>query len=172
MRTHRPVPLDAVRAVMALSDQTIFRMLPTLCRELDRAVAPDTGVRRPVFDGAPVRWGTWVGSDRDGHPEVTADLTTHAARIASEHVLLGLEAAARRIARALSVSDRDVPPSEALVDSIERDAALLPGVAAELRRKLPGMSHRLRLGLCASARRRARRRRGVRGRTSCGRTCV
>ena len=80
---------------------------------------------------------------------MTAEVTVRASRIASEHVLLGLEAAARRIARALSVSDRDVPPSAALLRTIERDEGLLPRTAAELRRKLPDMSHRLRLALCA-----------------------
>ncbi|HEV8564152.1 MAG TPA: phosphoenolpyruvate carboxylase [Actinomycetota bacterium] len=149
VRSHRPHPLDEVRAVMALFDQTIFRLLPALCREIDRTAAPGFGARPPVFEGVPVRWGSWVGGDRDGHTEVTAEITEHAARIASEHVLLGLEAATRRIARTLSVADADVPPARALVRSIERDAALLPRVAAELRRKLPGMSHRLKLGFCA-----------------------
>ena len=149
VRSHRPLPLDEVRAVMALFDQTIFRTLPALCRELDRTVAPGTGGRRPAIEGVPVRGGTWVGGDRDGHPDVTEETTRAAARIASEHVLLGLEAATRRIARALSVADRDVPPSAALLRSIERDAELLPRVAAELRGKLPGMAHRLQLALCA-----------------------
>jgi phosphoenolpyruvate carboxylase len=149
IRSHRPQPLDEVRAVMALFDQTIFRVLPTLCREIDRAAAPGTGDRPPVFDRVPLRWGSWVGGDRDGHPEVNADVTRRAARIASEHVLLGLEAATRRIARALSVADRDVAPSRELLRSIARDAGALPRVAAELRSKLPGMAHRLKLGLCA-----------------------
>ena len=134
---------------MALFDQTIFRVLPTLYREIDRAAAPGTGDRPPVFEQVPVRWGSWVGGDRDGNPDVNADVTRRAARVASEHVLMGLEAATRRIARALSVADRDVPPSRELVRSIDRDAKALPRVAAELRSKLPGMAHRLKLGLCA-----------------------
>ena len=149
IRSHRPQPLDEVRAVMALFDQTIFRVLPTLYREIDRAAAPGTGDRPPVFEQVPVRWGSWVGGDRDGNPDVNADVTRRAARVASEHVLMGLEAATRRIARALSVADRDVPPSRELVRSIDRDAKALPRVAAELRSKLPGMAHRLKLGLCA-----------------------
>ena len=149
VRAHRPQPLDEVRAVMALFDQTIFRTLPAICRELDRVAAPGTGTRPPAFEGVPVRWGTWVGGDRDGHSEVRAETTRQAARITSEHVLLGLEAVARRIARSLSVSDRDVRPSAALRRSIDRDAARLPRVVAELRRKLPEMSHRLKLGACA-----------------------
>jgi phosphoenolpyruvate carboxylase len=149
VRSHRPHPLDEVRAVMALFDQTIFRALPALCREIDRTAAPGTGDRAPVFEGVPLRWGTWVGGDRDGHPEVGAEVTREAARIASEHVLLGLEAATRRIARTLSVSDHDVPPSTALVRSIEKDAQALPRIATELRRKVPRMAHRLKLGLCA-----------------------
>ena len=149
MRSKRPGPLDEVRAILALFDETIFWTLPAVCRELDRTVAPGTGTRPPAFRGVPIRWGSWVGGDRDGHPDVIAEVTVRASRVASEHVLLGLEAAARRIARAISVSDRDVPPSRELQRSIARTGEMFPGIASDLRRRLPGMSHRLLLGLCA-----------------------
>lgn len=149
VRHKRPGPLDEVRAILALFDETIFWALPAVCRELDRTVAPETGTRPPAFDGVPIRWGSWVGGDRDGHPDVSAETTVRASKVAAEHVLLGLETTARRIARAISVSDRDVPPSPELLRSVARQGDLMPGIASDLRRKLPGMSHRLLLGLCA-----------------------
>ncbi len=148
IRVSRPEPLDEVRAAMALFDQTIFRVAPLVARELDRALGGD-GSRPPAFERPPIRWGSWVGGDRDGNPAVTADVTRAAARIQSEHVLLGLETATRRIARALSASERETPPSPELVAALERDERLFPRAARELARKLPDAPHRRKLALCA-----------------------
>ena len=149
IRPHRPEPLDEVRAVLALFDQTIFTTLPTVYREMDRRIDADgCGTRPPSFEPF-LRWGTWVGGDRDGNPRVTAEVTRAAMAIQSDHVLRGLEAASRRIARTLSVSDRDVPPSRALRRALERDAEALPAVARELGRTLSDAPHRRKLGLSA-----------------------
>jgi phosphoenolpyruvate carboxylase len=149
VRQSRPEPLDEVRAMLALFDQTIFTTLPLVYREVDRAIDPQgSGAVRPAF--APfLRWGTWVGGDRDGNPTVTAETTKAASAIATDHVLRGLEAATRRIARTLSVSDRDVPPSAALRRALARDERAMPGPARELARKLPDAPHRRKLGLAA-----------------------
>jgi phosphoenolpyruvate carboxylase len=149
VRRHAPAPLDEVRATMALFDQTIFRAVPALYRDVERAVDPSPAgladPRVPAF----LRWDTWVGGDRDGNPAVTASVTRAAVEIQSDHVLRGLERASRRIARGLSVSDRDVPPSRALLAGLSRDARALPGIAADLERKLPDTPHRRKLVLTA-----------------------
>jgi phosphoenolpyruvate carboxylase len=149
IRRHRPEPLDEVRAMLAMFDETIFTTLPAVYREMDRRLDPEgCGLRPPSFQPF-LRWGTWVGGDRDGNPAVTAEVTRAAMAIQSDHALRGLEAVTRRIARTLSVSERDVPPSRALRRVLSRDAQLLPGVAAELARKLSDAPHRRALGLAA-----------------------
>jgi phosphoenolpyruvate carboxylase len=149
VRRSRPEPLDEVRATLALFDQTIFTALPLVYREVDRAIDPErSGTQEPAFPTF-LRWGTWVGGDRDGNPSVTAETTVAATAIATDHVLRGLEAATRRIARSLSVSERDVPPSPALRRALARDERALPGAARELARKLPDAPHRRTLGLAA-----------------------
>jgi phosphoenolpyruvate carboxylase len=149
IRRHRPEPLDEVRATLALFDQTIFVTLPAVYRAVDRTLDPERcGARPPSF--APfLRWGTWVGGDRDGNPAVTAEVTRAAMAIQTDHALRGMEAAARRIARTLSVSERDVPPSRALRRALDRDAGELPEVATELGRTLSDAPHRRKLGLAA-----------------------
>ena len=149
IRRHRPEPLDEVRAMLALFDGTIFRTLPSVYRAVDRALDPvGSGMRPPAFEPF-LRWGTWVGGDRDGNPNVTAEVTIAAAAIQSDHVLRGLERAARRIARSLSASEIDVRPDRALRASLRRDASALPEVAEELGRKLPDAPHRRKLALAA-----------------------
>ena len=119
--------------MLALFDQTIFTALPLVYREVDRAIDPEgSGERAPSFP-AFLRWGTWVGGDRDGNPSVTAETTRAAAAIATDHVLRGLENATRRIARTLSVSDHDVPPSPALRRALARDEQELPGIGTRAR---------------------------------------
>ena len=164
IRPHRPEPLDEVRAVLALFDQTIFTTLPAVYREMDRKLDPDRcGVRPPPF--APfLRWGTWVGGDRDGNPGVTAEVTSAAMAIQTDHVLRGLEAASRRIARTLSVSDRDVRPSRALRAALDRDAKALPDRCPRARTDAVGRtaSAQARTGGAPAGRHPHRRQRRVR----------
>ena len=148
IRRRPPEPLDEVRATMALFDRTIFTTLPKVARA--------TGASTTF------RWGTWVGGDRDGNPAVTAEVTLGAAAIARDHVLRGYETAARRIARSLSASETDVPPSDALRRSLARDVRTFPERARELARTLSG---RAAPAQARADRRAARRdpRRGARG---------
>jgi phosphoenolpyruvate carboxylase len=149
VRRHRPQPLDEVRATLALFDQTIFRVVPMVYREVERALAvggpPLEAPAIPSF----LRWGSWVGADRDGNPEVTAAVTVATAEIQADHALRGLENAARRIARSLTADERTVRPTAALRRALERDERALPERGAELRRTVPDAPHRRMLVLAS-----------------------
>ncbi len=149
LRRQRPTPLDEVRTVMSAFDETLFRLVPDLYRELDLALAGDAaGLRAPAF-ASYLRWGSWVGGDRDGNPNVTAEVTRAAMAIQSDHVLRGLEAVTRRVARSLSASAGSARPSDALLASLDRDEADLPEAAAEVRTRAPDEPHRRKLALAA-----------------------
>jgi phosphoenolpyruvate carboxylase len=149
LRRRRPSPLGEVRTLLSVFDETLFRLVPELYRELDLALDGEgAGTRAPAF--APfLRWGSWVGGDRDGNPNVTAEVTRATMAVQSEHVLRGLEAVTRRVARALCVSAASTRPSEALLGSLERDEADLPEAAAEIRTRAPDEPHRRKLALAA-----------------------
>src|SRR6266568_2413451 len=73
-------PIDEVRTVMTAFDETLFRVVPVVYRELDREVAgADSGTASSLPEASPVpallRFGSWVGADRDGNPFVTAQVT-------------------------------------------------------------------------------------------------
>ena len=148
LRAHAPDPLDEVRAALALFDQTLFVATPILYRELDGLLGDGgSGERTPVVRPF-VRWGSWIGGDRDGNPNVTPDVTRAAAEIASDHVVRGLETAARRIGRAITVSDGHVPPSEDLAGSLEQDERAFPDFAGRAMR-FGEATHRRKLSIVA-----------------------
>lgn len=141
LRDARPTPLDEVRTVMAVFDQTFFRVAPLLYRELDEVLAPGSGARPPLARPF-LRFGSWVGGDRDGNPHVTADTTLEAMEIQAEHVLRGLERAAVRVGQTLTATDRSTPPSPELLAALARDERDFPRAGRALRKRAPHEPHR------------------------------
>jgi phosphoenolpyruvate carboxylase len=149
LRRERPTPLDEVRTVGAVFDASLFGLVPDVYRSLERALVGDAAGTGPPPFRPFLRWGSWVGGDRDGNPNVTAATTTAAMAVHADHVLRGLEAAAWRIGRSLTVSAASTPPTPALRASLAADEAAFPGPAAAIRRRSPREPHRRKLLLVA-----------------------
>ncbi len=173
LRAIAPTPLDEVRSALAIFDETLFVVVPRFMRALDRAldgpasdapadapspVAGDsgrTGTHRPATP-AILRFGSWIGADRDGHPGVTSDITVQVARLQAEHLLRGYEAVAARLMQTVAAR---VPPERVhrpLASALARDAEELPDTVRQLRRRFPEEPFRQRLGAMAERLRRSR----------------
>jgi phosphoenolpyruvate carboxylase len=81
VRHQRPTPLDEVKGGLFVFEQTIWDAVPRYLRALDDALRARTGRALPV-DTAPIRFGSWIGGDRDGNPNVTAAVTGDACLLA------------------------------------------------------------------------------------------
>jgi phosphoenolpyruvate carboxylase len=81
VRRERPKPLDEVRSGMAVFEETLWDALPQFCRSLDRTLRQVAGRGLPL-EAAPIRFGSWIGGDRDGNPFVTPEVTRHACLMA------------------------------------------------------------------------------------------
>ena len=142
LRVAGMTPLDEVRTVMTAFDETLFRLVPSVYRSLDQVLlGPASGAAAspvPPF----LRFGSWVGGDRDGNPTVTAAITREAAVIQAEHALRALEAACGRIGRALTVDERSAPPSDALRRALAAASAAHPELMAEITARSPGEPYR------------------------------
>jgi phosphoenolpyruvate carboxylase len=103
LRSRAMQPLDEVRSGMAVFDEGLFRLAPSVYRALDRALQGESSGVVPPRAPAFLRFGSWIGADRDGNPFVTAAVTEETARIQAEHVLRALENATVRIGRSLTV---------------------------------------------------------------------
>jgi phosphoenolpyruvate carboxylase len=128
LRIQAMQPLDEVRAGATVFDETLFELAPSVYRELDRALQADASgyaqARAPAF----LRFGSWIGADRDGNPFVTAAVTDQTARIQADHALRALENATTRLGRALTI-DATLPARDNVGDDAGDDAGEAPGGA-------------------------------------------
>jgi phosphoenolpyruvate carboxylase len=108
--------------------------------------ATGEALRTPV----PLRFGTWMGGDRDGNPFVTPETTLAAARRAG-HVILGrYRRALDELTERLSLSATIRPPPEALLASLGADREMLPDVWEANRRRNADEPARLKLSFMAA----------------------
>ena len=160
LRVNAMDPIDEVRTVMTAFDETLFRVVPALYRSMDHAVAgPDSGsvpTRVPAF----LRFGSWVGADRDGNPFVTARVTREAATIQADHMLRALERVTTRIGRALTLHESMTPASPGLRRALDAATAAHPELIAEISARSPQEPYRTYL-LYVAARLEATRNRGA-----------
>ncbi|MEU1386247.1 MULTISPECIES: phosphoenolpyruvate carboxylase [unclassified Nonomuraea] len=159
LRSTKLDPLDEVRTAMAAFDETLFRMVPQVYRSLDAALDAGTGTRPPLARPF-IRYGSWIGGDRDGNPNVTAKVTRDTIQIQSEHVLTALETACTRIARTLTASIQFSPCSAELKGALAAAVDAHPELVSELATRSPREPHRQWL-LYVAARIAATRRRDL-----------
>ncbi len=143
LRAGRPRPEDEAQNVLYYVDHLYDSAVPALLEELDIELA-----RRGVelgFGTSLLRFGSWVGGDRDGNPSVTPEVT-------AEVLVLQHEVGTRRVVQALdevilalSSSTAIVGVSAELLESLERDRELLPAVHEHYVRLNADEPYRLKL---------------------------
>jgi phosphoenolpyruvate carboxylase len=136
-RSTRPTVLDEVRAGVHVFERTLLDVTPRVYRELEDALA--TEFPGEPFDVGPfLRWGTWIGGDRDGHPNVTAEVTRATFEQHRTAVLSRYLEDLHQLGRELSVSPRRLGThafSDELAATLDRDRERLPEIAARIRRR-------------------------------------
>ncbi|MEW5990297.1 MAG: phosphoenolpyruvate carboxylase [Chloroflexota bacterium] len=158
VRPSMPHPLDEVRTALVFFDSTLYSLVPAIQRSIETAIGKPPVAGGPDEEPLPpvLRWGSWVGADRDGHPGVTAEVTEQAARIQADHVLHGHEAVALRLMQTVAVTAARESLDRALVARLLDDAETLPELDATLRRRFPEEPYRRRFGAMAERLRRTR----------------
>ncbi len=105
LRSQAMRPLDEVRSGTAIFDETLFRLAPAVYRALDQALQGEASGVSPPQAPPFLRFGSWIGADRDGNPFVTATVTEQTAAIQADHALRALENATARIGRSLTLAE-------------------------------------------------------------------
>ncbi len=152
-RSRKPTVLDEVRNNgMYYFESSLFEVVPEIYRQLEIAlkkVYPDETWLVPSF----LRYGSWIGGDRDGNPFVTCQTTEETLREHKEEVLKQYNIQIDRLYNELSISVRRVGASTELLQSVAADRHFLTEQENELlnrfefepyRQKLLVMFRRLR----------------------------
>ena len=118
IRNQRPTPIDEARFVRHYLEQTIREAVPGLLDDIAAAV----GLIGGELDGdhSPIRFGSWVGGDRDGNPNVTLSMTRTVLEQQRRAALELLIAEVEGLAAELSISTRVAHASSALAGFIDR----------------------------------------------------
>jgi phosphoenolpyruvate carboxylase len=76
LRRQRPTPVDEARGGLHVVEQSLWAAVPTFLRRMSAALKKHTGRELPL-NATPIKFGSWMGGDRDGNPNVTAQTTQH-----------------------------------------------------------------------------------------------
>jgi len=126
LRAERPDPIDEARSAIFYLDQLATEVLPALAEEV--AIGLERLGGDLASDHAPIRFGTWVGGDRDGNPAVTSSVTMQVLEVQHDHGLRNLIAQVEELAEELSTSSRLRNVTDELSDALDVDRRELPEV--------------------------------------------
>ena len=110
----KPTPVEESETILDIFDNTLFYTIPQVYRRFDDWILGDKAGLVPPVCPAFFHPGSWIGSDRDGNPNVTAKVSRQVARKFSDHVLGALEIETRRVGKNLTMEAETTPPSAEL----------------------------------------------------------
>ncbi len=129
IRMNRVTVQDEIRRGLFFFGEIMYDAIPVFYERVNRTLARvfDSKVTSPVM----LRFGSWIGGDRDGHPFVTAGVTKSALQMQKREILFLYIRDLDRLYETMSTSTRLVGVSNELMDSVSKDIASLSGEIQE-----------------------------------------
>lgn len=142
LRRERPDPVDEARSILYFLTEIATDGVPELFDDVDAALRAVGG----SLDGpqVPVRFGTWVGGDRDGNPNVTPETTLEVLAFQRGRALRLLVAEIEELSSELSVSTAVTGISEELSARLEADRQGFSDIVSRFSLLSAGEPYRLR----------------------------
>jgi len=122
VRVHKPKVQDEIRNGHYYFRESLFRAVPVAYRYLEKAIhnvypeAADT-IELPSI----IKFGSWIGGDRDGNPFVKPETTVEALRMHKREVLLEYIREISKLGHLLTYSDQLCTPTDELTASLSSD---------------------------------------------------
>jgi phosphoenolpyruvate carboxylase len=138
---------DEVRTGLYFIDSVFWQTIPELYEDLNQALTehyPGLQCERPWL-----RLASWMGGDRDGNPNVTAEVTAETLRLHRGLAVENHRHALQNVARHLSMSGRRLPPPAELAGWLEKRHPLPPHVQY-IEQRYSAEPYRLILSLLAA----------------------
>ncbi len=120
VRSRRPTVYDEIKMGLDYYDVSIFATLPALYREIAEALRASYGIEIEAHELPQVlRFGSWIGGDRDGNPFVTPEVTRDAIQLARGHLLLYYQRQLDTVIDLLTTSAQQRAVSEELLQRLQ-----------------------------------------------------
>ncbi len=74
LKRSKPKPTEEAQWGLAVIEDSLWNAVPKICSRFNESVEDYTGKKLPI-DFSPLVFGSWMGGDRDGNPNVTAQTT-------------------------------------------------------------------------------------------------
>ncbi|OIV38863.1 phosphoenolpyruvate carboxylase [Mangrovactinospora gilvigrisea] len=132
LRGNRPEPADEARNAVYYLDELHAEAAGDVLEELAAQLAK-IGIEMPAT-ARPLTFGTWIGGDRDGNPNVTPEVTRQVLNLQHEHGINDALAMVDELRSSLSSSLRNAEANQELLDSLRADLEALPEIPARYRR--------------------------------------
>ena len=143
LRHRRQTVFDEVDNGLFYLDQVLFHVLPATLLRFQGLIEREYGKKIPFIPL--LRFGSWIGGDRDGNPFVTHKITREAVRRQKDTVLRKYIDLLNSLLVEFSQSFHLVGASKKLLESIEKDAAGMPLFAAAMTEKSRHESYRKKI---------------------------
>jgi len=140
----KPSVLDEVDYALHYFQQVLFNAMPQLRSRISKALAenyPDVQMPSESF----CNFGSWVGSDRDGNPSVTPEITWRTACYQRQLMLERYINATTNLRDQLSVSMQWSQVSSSLLESLETDRVKFPEIYEARATRYRSEPYRLKL---------------------------
>lgn len=132
-RRERPTPVDEAKWGFAVVEESLWRAVPEFMRRLDEALETHCGTGLPL-DAAPVSFVSWMGGDRDGNPNVTAEVTREVMLLSRWQAVDLYQGDIERLLEELSMTRCNHALRELAAEAHEPYRAILRGLRDLLRR--------------------------------------
>lgn len=120
----KPTPLEEIKTIIDIFDHTLLKTVPQMYRRLDRCLLGDKSGLQPPLCHAFFQPGSWIGTDRDGNPNVTAIVSRRVAERLSTHTLKRLQELTHKLTRNLTLESYTTPATQELLQLWSRQKEL------------------------------------------------
>jgi phosphoenolpyruvate carboxylase len=127
VRLKKPTVIDEVENGLYYFRTSLFKAVPQIYSDLEKAVSrtyKDNHVTKKIVVPSFIRFGSWIGGDRDGNPFVTSDVTCQAVYMHAETVITEYIERTKDLSKYLTHSIQHTDLSKDFLDSLSIDDEL------------------------------------------------